>query len=44
MANEIIVSLDEKKGTQIFRDLGEKSAREFIAVVKRAYKQNPKKK
>jgi hypothetical protein len=44
MANEIIVTVSEKKAVELFRKLDEKMGHEFIEVVKRAYKNKPDKK
>jgi len=44
MANNITVIVDEKKAAKLYKGINEEKAREFIDVVKRAYKNKPHKK
>ena len=44
MDDKIYVTVEEKKAIDIFNEPDEKKAREFIEVVKRAYKNKPNKK
>lgn len=44
MANNITVIVDEKKAAKLYKGFDDEKAREFIEVVKRAYKNKPQKK